>query len=158
MQNQEKSSAVPFLVVKLHHTLLSFTFFKVTSFWEIKKQGSRCRKWEREGSEGKCLLEEIKQLEWLTVSCFLSNQGLALSMAIASEHRDLITCLRGETLQNRGCGVSCYRLFPSLIGEQGLPCDPVLPDVPRGHGPRHQKAGVSDVSGAKVSGWTKLCG
>lgn len=73
-------------------------------------------------------------------------------MAIDSKHRDLITCLWGETLQDSGCCVAWYCLFPSLITEQRFPSDAVLTDITRGRSPRHSKTGVSDIFGHQVSG------
>lgn len=94
----------------------------------------------------------------LTVSSFLSNQRLSLSSAIGSVHGDPVTCFRCETIQNCGCGVSPYCLFTSLIAVQRLPGDSILTDVTRGRDPGGEKAGVSDVPGLQVSGWTELCG
>lgn len=115
------------------------------------KEKGRCRERKRER-------EELKQLNWLTIRGFLSFQCLALSVAITGEHRDLITRLWGETLQNCVCDVSSYCLFSSFLSEKRLPPDPVLTNVPGSRSPFHTKTGVSDVAGRQVSGWAECCG
>lgn len=97
-------------------------------------------------------VERVSSSNGLTIRGFLSDQGLAVAVAINRKHRDLITCLRGETLQNSVCDVSSYGLFSCFLSEQGLPSDSVLANVTGGRGPRHSETGVGDVAGHQVFG------
>ena len=129
---------------------------------DLNSERGRCRQWEKRKMEKiKCRsqfkVQELQQLKWLTIRGFLSGQGLALSVAIASKHRHLIACLRGEAVQNCGGGVSCYCLLPGLLGEQRLPRDPVMTNVAGSRHPRRGKTVLCDVFGHQVSGWTELC-
>lgn len=78
-------------------------------------------------------------------------------MAIRCVDRNLVARLWRETVQPRGGHVSRHRLLTRLVGEEGLPGDPVAAHVARRRRPGGHKAGVGDVTGDQVLRGAKLC-
>lgn len=86
----------------------------------------------------------------LTVSGLLSGERLAVLVAVAGQHGDLVQRLRRQAVQHGAGHVSRDALLSRLVGDQRLPSDQVGADVAGRRRPRGGEAGVGDVAGHQV--------